>query len=114
VGVSRERGVDLVMNFDKSNNMVKFKVYLEELRTKYFFEDICIYMDSLRVHTGKAVQERLEELSIPCIFAPTYSPDYSGIESVFSIFKNKIKRLRLRALVQDYKINLKEEILKEF
>ena len=50
--------------------------------------------------------ERLEELSIPYVLSPTYSPDFNGIESVFSIFKNKMKRLRLKALVLGLELDL--------
>ena len=86
-GVSKEIGVDLVMTFKNSVDMPKFKIYIEELRAKYFFDDICIYMDNLSVHRSLAVRERLDELSIAYIYSPPYSPDFNGIESVFSILK---------------------------
>ena len=91
-GVSKEIGVDLVMTFKNSVDIPKFKIYLEELRAKYFFDDICIYMDNLSVHRSLVVRERLDELSIAYIYSPPYSPDFNGIESVFSIFKNKLKK----------------------
>ena len=73
-----------------------------------------MFFDNLKVHTSNDVMERLEELSIPYVLSPTYSPDFNGIESVFSIFKNKMKRLRLKALVHDYEVDLQKEILYEF
>ena len=94
-GVSIEMGTDLVMTFKDSVNIPKFKTYIEELRRKYFFDDLCIYMDNLAVHRSKVIKERLDELSIECIFNPAYSPDLNGVESVFSIFKNLYKRKRL-------------------
>ena len=54
-GVSQERGVDLMMSFKNSVNREKFKVYLEELRARHFFDDICIVMDNLRVHHSNDV-----------------------------------------------------------
>ena len=54
-GVSEQLGCDLIMLFDFSVNITKFKVYLDELRSKYFFDDICLYMDNLKVHTSKEV-----------------------------------------------------------
>ena len=97
-GVSQERGVDIVMSFKYSVNKEKFKVFLDELRAKYFYEDICILMDNLSVHRSNDIMERLDELSIEYVFSPPYSPDFNPIESVFSIYKNKIKRWRLKSI----------------
>ena len=84
------------MSFDNSINIQKFKIYIEELRAKYFFDDLCIYFDNLSVHRSLEVRNRLDELSIAYVYSPPYSPDFNGIESVFSILKNKLKRLRLK------------------
>ncbi len=80
--------MDYISVFNKSVNILKFKQFLQNLRDKFFFDDICIYMDNLAVHRSNEVKERLDELSIPYIFSPPYSPDYNPIESVFSIFKS--------------------------
>ena len=77
------------MTFKNSVNIPKFKIYLEELRAKYFFDDICIYFDNLSVHRSLEVRNRLDELSIAYVYSPPYSPDFNGIESVFSIFKKQ-------------------------
>ena len=82
------------MCFKDSINVSKFKIFIDELRSKYFYDDICIYFDNLSVHRSKLVRERLDELSIPYIFNPPYSPEFNGIESVFSIAKAQIKRIR--------------------
>ena len=37
--VSKEIGVDLAMTFNNSVNIEKFKVFIEELRARYFFDD---------------------------------------------------------------------------
>ena len=94
-GVSLEYGIDLVRTFPNSVDIGKFKTYLEELRSIYFFEDLCIFMDNLAVHRSRVIKERLEELSIAYVFCPPYSPEYNGIESVFSIFKTNLKKKRL-------------------
>ena len=103
-------GVDLVMTFKKSINIIKFKIFIEELRRKYFFADLCLYLDNLSVHKSNDVQERMAELGIKCIFAPVYSPDFNPIEFVFSIVKREIKSERLKAILHQEKINLKEVI----
>ena len=106
--VSQQIGLEHIMLFDSAININKFKVFIEELRSKFFFDDICIFMDNLNVHRSDEVQERLEELGIPCIFSPVYSPDFNPIESVFSIAKGHIKKERLRAVVHNQKIDLKK------
>lgn len=88
------------MTFKNSVNIPKFKIYLEELRAKYFFDDICIYFDNLSVHRSLEVRNRLDELSIAYVYSPPYSPDFNGIESVFSIFKNQLKKERIKAIVR--------------
>ena len=40
------------------------------------------------------------------MFCPPYSPDLNPIESVFSIYKNRLKRERLKALAKDEFIDL--------
>jgi len=102
------------MCFDKSVNKEKFKLFLDELRRKYFFDDICIVMDNLRVHQSNDVMDRIEELGLEYIFTPAYSPDCNPIESVFSIFKNKFKRMRIRAIQHKQEIDLKVEIHRIF
>ena len=63
----------------------------------------------MAVHRSFDVRSHLEQLNIPYIFNPPYSPDFNGIESVFSIFKNKLKRYRLKALVNGERIDLMEQ-----
>ena len=48
--VSRERGIELVMNFPRSVNISKFKVFIEELRRINPFDSMMLIMDNLSVH----------------------------------------------------------------
>ena len=113
-GISKEYGLDCIALHDKSINIPKFKEFLQDLRDKFFFDDICIFMDNLAVHRSKAVRDRMEELSIAFVFSPPYSPDYNPIESVFSIAKREIKQRRLTALLGGKKIDVKSEIRSVF
>ena len=113
-GVSLEYGVDLVMTFPSSVNIAKFKTYLDGLRSKYFFEDICIYMDNLAVHRSRIIKERLDELSIAYVYNPPYSPEFNGIETVFSIFKTRFKKKRLQYVQQGKEMEMEKEIQIEF
>ena len=90
-GISKEYGIDFYTTFKKSVNIPKFKHFLQDLRDKFFFDDICIYMDNLSVHRSNDVKQRMDEMSIPYIFGPPYSPDYNPIENVFSMFKREMK-----------------------
>ena len=83
------------MQFDYSVDKGKFKLYLDELRRKYFYDDICIYLDNLSVHISKEIKERMDELSIAYVYSPIYSPDLNPVEYVFSIVKRKIKMARM-------------------
>ena len=113
-GISEDGGVDLVMQFKDSIDKAKFKIFIENLRAKYFFDDICIYMDNLSVHKSNDVRERLEELSIGVVFCPVYSPDLNPIENIFSMAKDSIKKDRLRAIVNEEEIDLNKVVTKAF
>ena len=94
------------MLFDYSVDKKKFKVYLDELRARYFFDDICIYFDNLSVHKSHEIRERMDELGIAYIYSPIYSPDYNPIEYVFSMAKKQIKAGRLKAIVNEEEVDL--------
>ena len=67
-------------------------------------------MDNLAVHRSNEIKWRLDELSIPFIFDPPYSPDYNPIESVFLIFKREMKAKRLKDIVNGKHFKIKENI----
>ena len=67
-------------------------------------------MDNLSVHRSKVVKQRLEELSIKCVFNSVYSPDFNPIENIFSVASHMIKRKRLDAIMVGVKLNLDEVI----
>ena len=74
VAVSRERGVEHMMQSPMSINKATFKLFLHELRQKNLFDDIAIMMDNLMVHKSKEMQERLDELGFVYQWTPVYSP----------------------------------------
>ena len=86
------------MMFDYSINKEKFKIFLDELRSTYFYDDLCIYMDNLSVHTSKEIKARMDELGIAYIYSPIYSPEFNPIETIFSLAKRQIKNERLKAI----------------
>ena len=52
-GISAEKGVEIVMTFDKSVNTDKFFEFLQRLRFECPFDKISLFMDRLSVHTCK-------------------------------------------------------------
>ena len=69
-----EFGVDLVMIFKKSVNIKKFKTFLDELRSKFWTDDILLVMDNLSVHISKETKQRMDELGFQYSYTPPYSP----------------------------------------
>ena len=113
--VSREKGVELVMTFPRSVNVPKFKVFLEELRARNPFDQICLVLDNLAVHRNQHAVGRMRELGFRWTFTPISSPEYNGgIESTWSQSKKWIKEQRLNAIVNKKEINLKEMVEKSF
>jgi len=102
------------MSFEKSVNKEKFKTCLDEIRRRYFFDDICIVMDNLAVHRCNEVVDRLDELGLEYVFTPAYSPDFNPIESVFAIFKNRFKRMRIHAIQHGLEVRYHEQIELQF
>ena len=63
-----------MMTFKKSVNVMKFKIFLDELRYKFPYDSICIVMDNLSVHRSLATIERLNELGFRYCWTPRYQP----------------------------------------
>ena len=52
-GVSKEKGQELFMIFDRSVDIPKFKEWLTRLRDENGDDKICLFMDQLSAHTSK-------------------------------------------------------------
>ena len=85
--ISYFRGVEMVSVHPRSVNVRKFLAFLDDLRSQHFADDIAIFMDRLSVHRSRLVQQRMQELSIGCIFNASYSPNNNPIENVFGVSK---------------------------
>jgi hypothetical protein len=96
--VSREFGIELMMPFEKSVNIPKFKMFLDAYRSKYPFDNIMLVFDQLKVHTSLESRARIEELGFEVAWFPVYSPEYNGIESVWHMHKSQLKKRRLHLI----------------
>jgi len=94
------------MQFNKAVDIPKFKLFLEELRARYFFDDICLYMDNLMIHRSNAIKDRMDDLSIAYIYGPIASPEMNAIEYIFSQSKRQIRQRRLQAIVKGLQFDL--------
>ena len=101
IGISREAGVELIMNFPSSVNSDKYALYLRALRQKHPGEKLALFVDQLMVHRSKATLPVLEELEITNILNAPYSPNYNPAEGAIAICKRQIKKERLRALAMN-------------
>ena len=93
--VSREYGLDHIEVFSKSITKINFKLFLEGLRRKFPFDDILLVMDNLSLHKSQETKALMDELGFMYTYTPVYAPEYNGIEEVFSMAKQIIKKKRL-------------------
>lgn len=56
-------------------------------------------MDNMKVHRSRVALEKYKALNIEPIFNVPYSPQFNGIESVFSMVKADYKRRLLRHIL---------------
>ena len=96
--ISRERGIECVMQFPKVVNIMRFKMFLENLRSSQPFDNIILCMDNLAIHKNREVQARMDELGFRWCYTPRYSPAYNGIEELWAASKAYIKKERLNAI----------------
>ena len=70
-----------------------------------------LYLDNLRFHHGKEVEQKAREHEVQLVFAPIYSPTFNAIEGLWAHAKANFSKLmlheertddqrRIRSLVQ--------------
>ena len=69
--------------------------FVEMLSDKFHVQDFAIFMDNLLIHKTKDALETCKRLKAPPIFNVPYGPDFSGIETYFSLLKGEYKKLIL-------------------
>ena len=110
VCISFCRGVEYYEMFEKSVNIPKFLQFLDGLRRQHFADDIALFIDRLSVHRSRLVQERMQELSIPCIFNAAYNCDAMPCENVFAYAKKSFRERRLNWVMNGKKDEIKKNI----
>lgn len=80
-----------------------FAVFLEELESKvkcnmklkesYIKGKITLILDNCKIHTGKESKNYMRDSNLSYLFLPTYSPELSCIEYLFSEVKKNLRRI---------------------
>ena len=96
--MSKEKGQELFMIFERSVDIPKFKEWLTRLKEENGEDKICLFMDQLSAHTSKKSKTAMRQLGFRYIYNVAYSPDYNPIESVFSKIKRTFRSLRAQKL----------------
>jgi hypothetical protein len=87
LAASQEMGLEHIEVHNNSINKRKFKAFLDNLRSKYPFDDILLVMDNLSLHKSRETRERMDELGFLYTWTPVYSPQFNGIEEIINIGK---------------------------
>ena len=91
----------------------EFALFLRALLRKNY-RPLAIMMDNLNVHKDTFVKAVYEAGDIKPIFNVGYSPEFNGIEAVFSQVKRKYNITRLNMLTNDKIFDQTTEIRKAF
>lgn len=94
--VSHESGVEEILSNDGSITAKEFVYFLEMLHRKNEGKPLALFLDNLKVHTSKHSTQAMQSLGIVPIYNVPYSPQFNGIEAVFSIVKANFKKELLR------------------
>lgn len=101
VGALKKSGMQALYPYDGAVNAEKFVHYVEnKLKPILESEDVVI-MDNCSIHHAKIVKERLCKLGISVLYLPPYSPELNPIEEAWSKIKSKLRRAKVRNIV-DY------------
>ena len=80
-------------------------MFLEELRSKYPFDNIILHMDNISFHKSGDVKERMDELGFHYTYSVRYMPKYNGVEECINILKKKVKKKRLEMISRNINID---------
>ena len=97
VGALKISGMQILRPYDGSVDQEKFMDFLERLKPHLNPQDVLI-MDNCPTHHAKRVKQKLQDLEIPCLFLPPYTPELNPIEEAFSVTKKRLQQKKPRNL----------------
>ena len=98
VAVSASRGVELVVQYERSVNKHRFDDFLGKLKQKRGDQKSLLVLDNLSVHTCGFSQTRMAHHGFKWLFTVPNLPDGNAIEFVFSMAKRSYKKMKLQQI----------------
>ena len=114
MAISEDKGVELVMQHDRSVDKVKFENFLKLLHQKIGKRSVYLVLDNLSVHTCDWSKHWMAHLDFKWAFNAPYFPDGNPIEFVFSIAKHNFKKAKLQAIANKKPVVMADLINRAF
>ena len=111
--VSAETGIEMFKTYEYAITQWEFAYFLRALIRKND-RPLAVMMDNLNVHKTDFVKAVYVAGDIKPIFNVGYSPEFNGIEAVFSQVKRKYNMERLNKLANDMIFDQTTEIRRAF
>jgi transposase len=73
-----------------------FEAYVEQILLPSLRKGDVVVIDNLKAHQGHEIRRLIEGVGATLLHLPPYSPDLSPIESMFSKFKEYLRRIGAR------------------
>jgi len=89
-------GVCAPMAFKGSMTGPIFEAYVEQILLPTLRQGDVVVIDNLKAHQGPEIRRFIEGVGASLLHLPPYSPDLSPIESMFSKFKEYLRRIGAR------------------
>src|SRR6266568_447742 len=90
------QGMGASMMLEGAADGAAFEIYVEQILAPSLTAGQIVVMDNLSVHKGAKVRSAIEARGCQLLFLPSYSPDLSPIEEVFSKLKADLRRAGAR------------------
>jgi transposase len=84
------------MSVEGATDGAAFETYVKHFLLPTLKKGQIIVMDNLQVHKSLKVRGLIEGAGASVLFLPSYSPDFSPIEEVFSKVKNILRTAQAR------------------
>jgi transposase len=89
-------GVRAPLAFPGATDATTFQTYVEEVLVPALHEGDVVVFDNLKAHLGPAVVEAIEGAGASVLPLPSWSPDYTPIEDMYSKVKAILRRIAAR------------------
>lgn len=92
----------------------EFVQFIDRLSKRNAGRPFALFMDNLKVHQSRFSMQAMRTLGITPIFNVPYSPQFNGIEAVFSVVKCNFKKQLLHDLQLGRQTEVREIISSAF